>query len=146
MLIVVLVIGLFCGEFARWYARQLRRQGLIAQLHVQQQVTDSAIHLTIADMSSISAAGRKGFSVSSGDSFGHDKWTAQVDAYEGLDGRRIPRVFVEVSGGCDRDVLRPITIKNSGAPLEGQLLDRLIRAYRARGWPHEVVSIPAADK
>jgi hypothetical protein len=145
-MVVVLVIGLICGGFARWYAQQLRRQGLIAQLHVQQQVTDSAIHQTIAGMSSISSAGRKAFTISSGDSFGHDRWTAQVDAYERLDSRRIPRIFVEVSGGCDGEVLRPITIKAAGASLEGPLLDRLIRDYRAQGWQHEVVLVPAADK
>jgi hypothetical protein len=53
---------------------------------------------------------------------------------------------VEVSGGCDGDVLRPLTIKAAGASMEGPLLDRLIRAYRARGWRHEVVPRPAADK
>ena len=142
-MVAVLVVGLICGGFSSWYARQLRRQGLIAQLHVQQQVTDSVIHQTIAD---IAAAPQKASSVSSGDSFGLDKWTAELDAYERLDGRRIKRIFVEVSGGRDGDVLRPITIKASGASLERQLLDRLIRAYRVRGWQHEVVPLAAADK
>jgi hypothetical protein len=63
--------------------------------------------------------------------------------------KRLPSPFprrVEVSGGCNGEVLRWITIKAVGAFVEGPLLDRLIRAYRARGWPHEVVPVPAADK
>ena len=136
LMVAVLVVGLICGGFARWYTRQLWRQGLIAQLHVQQQVTDSVIHETHAD---IAAGGRKGFSFSTGASFGIDKWTERLDAYERLDDRRIPLIVVEVSGGCDEDVLRPITIKTAGASMDGQFLDRLIRCLRpgvaARGRP-----------
>jgi hypothetical protein len=141
-MVAVLVVGLICGGLARWYVRHTRRQGLIAQLHVQLQVTDSVIHQSIAD---ISSAGRN-LSFSTGDSFGHDKWTAEVDAYESPGDRRIPLILVEVTGGCDEDFLRPIVIKTSGATLEGQLLDRLIRAYRVQGWPHEVVPFPATAK
>jgi hypothetical protein len=57
----------------------------------------------------------------------------------------MPLVSVEVSGGCEDELLRPITIKTSGASLEGQLLDRLIPAYRDRGWRHEIIPLPAAE-
>jgi len=128
LMVAVLVVGMICGGLARWYARQLRLPGLIAQLHVQQQVTHSVIHETRAD---IAAAGRRVSSLSSGSSFATDKWTEHLDASESLDGRSIPLMVVEVSGGCDGDLLRPITIKTAGASMEGQLLDRLIRAYRS---------------
>jgi hypothetical protein len=143
LMIAVLVVGLICGGFARWYARQARRQGLIAQLHIQQQVTNSAIHAMRADLA---AAGRKDFSFLTRSAFEIDKWDEQLDAYEGQDDRRMPLIFVEVSGGCEEDLLRPITIKTSGASMEGQLLDRLTSAYRSRGWQHMVISLPAGHK
>lgn len=93
LMVVVLVVGLICGAFAQWYARQLRRQGLIAQLHVQQQVTDSVIHPAIANLST---TGPKPLTISSGDSFGHEMWTAQVDAYAVLGGRRVTEILVEI--------------------------------------------------
>jgi hypothetical protein len=140
LMAAVLVVGLICGGFARWYARWAQRQALIAQLHVQQQVTGSVLSQALVDISS----GRS-LSFSSEDLFdsGRAEWTAQADAYERLEGRRIPLIVVKVSGGCDGGALRPITIKAAGASLEGQLLDRLIRAYRARGWHHEVIALPA---
>jgi hypothetical protein len=143
-MVAVLVVGLIFGGFARWYARRAQRQALIAQLQVERQVTDSAISHAIAD---IPSTGRS-LSFSSGNTYyvGGDQWSAQLDAYESLEGRRIPLIVVEVSGGLDGDVLRPITIKVAGASLEGPLLDRLIRAYRARGWRHEVITLPVADK
>jgi hypothetical protein len=142
LMVVVLVAGLVCGLFARWYSRELRRQALVPQLHVQQQVTDLVIHEIDAEF----AANRKALSVWSGDAFGNDMWTAQLNAYESQDGRKKPRVSVAVSGGCDGDVLRPITIKTVGASMEGPVLDRLITAYRVQGWTHEVVTVPTADK
>jgi hypothetical protein len=142
-MVAVLVVGLICGGLARRYARLLRRQDLIAQLHLQQQVTDSVIREMHGD---IAAAGRKGFSYWTGDSFGLDDWATQINADDGPDGRRIPLIFVAVSGGCDEDILRPITIETAGASLEKPLIDRLIRAYRARGWRHEVVPLPAVDE
>ena len=147
LLVGVLVAGLICGGFARWYARRAQRQALIAQLQVQRQVTGSAksgISEAIADLID---AGRS-LSFTSDDTFDpdRDQWTAQLDAYEVRDGRRIPLIVVEVSGGREGDALRPITIKAAGASLEGPFLDRLIRDYRARGWRHEVIALPAADK
>jgi hypothetical protein len=143
LMVAVLVVGLICGGFARWHARRTHRQALIAQLHVQQQVTNSVIYQTHADLR---AAGRTNLSASTENSFGPNGWIERLDAYESPDGRRMPLIVVEVSGGCDDNLLRPITIKTSGASLEGQLLDRLIPAYRARGWRHEVLPLSAADK
>src|SRR5947209_15969396 len=76
LMVAVLVVGLTCGGFARWYARQARRQAVIAQLHVQQQVTNSVIHETRAD---IAAAGWKNFSFLTENSFGLDKWSERLD-------------------------------------------------------------------
>src|SRR4051794_40079199 len=143
LMVAVLVVGLICGGFAHWYARRARRQALIAQLHVQQQVTDSVIHQAIVD---ISVAGRGAFSVSSGDSFGHDEWTAEVDARESPGGGTIPRLLGGVSGGGEGDVPRPTTIKAAGASRKGPLLDRLPRPSRAGGGRHGVAPRPAADK
>jgi hypothetical protein len=144
LMAAVLVVGVICGGLARWYAFHLRQQGLIAQLHVQQQVTNSLVREAHAD---IAAAGRKNLSFLTKNSFGLDKWTEELDAYEdSLDGRRMPLISVEVSGGCDEDHLRPITIKISGASLEGRFVDRLTRAYQDRGWQHEVVPVPTAHE
>jgi hypothetical protein len=136
LMVAVLVVGQICGGFARW-------QALIAQLHVQQQVTNLVIHQTRAD---IAAAGRKNFSSLTENSSSLDDWAERFEAYESSDGGRMPLIVVNVSGGCDNDHLWPITIKTSGTPLEGYLLDRLIDAYRTRGWRHEVIPLPAADK
>jgi hypothetical protein len=150
LMVAVLVAGLICGAFADWRTRQLRRQRLIAQLGVQRQVTDSVIHQTIADIFKTrrptGSAVPLTFDVSRRDSFGPDKWRAQVDAFELLDGRKISQLLVEVSGGCDGDTLWPITLKVSGASMDAQLLDELRRAYRSRGWQHKVVPLPAAGK
>jgi hypothetical protein len=144
LMVAVLVIGVLCGGAARWYSRELRRQSLIAQLHVQQQVTDSVMRQSRIE---IIAAGRKDFSFLIQDSFELDQWTEQLDAFVSQGDRKLPLIFVEVSGGCDdEDLLRPITIKTSGASMEDSLVDRLIRAYRDRGWQHAVVSTPATDK
>jgi hypothetical protein len=55
LMVAVLVVGLICGGFARWYARRAQQQALIGELHVQRQVTNSIIHQTRID---ITAAGR----------------------------------------------------------------------------------------
>jgi hypothetical protein len=143
LMVAVLVVGLICGGFARWYARRAQMQARIAQLHAQQQVTNLLIQQGQADLR---AAGRKNLSYFTGNSFGPDGWTERLDAYESPDGRSRPLISIVVSGGCAEDLLQPITIRTSGAPLEGQLLDRLIDAYRTRGWQHEVIPLRAAEQ
>lgn len=50
LIVVVLVVGLVCGVVARWHARELRRQALIVQLRIQQEVMRSVIELMIFDI------------------------------------------------------------------------------------------------
>jgi hypothetical protein len=69
-----------------------------------------------------------------------------MDAHETLDGKSIRLIGLDESGGCDDDGVRHITIKTAGAPLEGPLVDRLIDAYRSRGWKCDVVPISAANE
>src|SRR5262249_56063454 len=104
--------GLVCGGFARWYARRAQRQALIAQLQAQRQVTGSAKSRISEAIADLIDAGRS-LSFTCDDTFDpdRDQWTAQLDAYEVRDGRRIPLIVVEVSGGRDGHALPAITIK-----------------------------------
>ncbi len=143
LLVAVLVIGLICGGLARWYAREARRRALLAELRTQQELTTSVIHQTRHDLE---AAGRKEVSFRTEDSFGPDEWRELIETCESPDGRHMRSIIVEASGGCDQGILRPITIRISEAPQKGLFLDRLIRAYHARGWLHEVAPGPSADR
>ena len=143
LIVAVLVTGLTCGGLIRWYIQQRWRQGLVAHLHVQQQVTNSVIYEALADVRADHSAVWRNLAVSTSDEFSRDKWTVEVEAHETLDGQRMPRIHLQVSGGCDDDVLRHIAIKASGASVEGQLVDRLVATYRTRGWKYDVV--PPSD-
>jgi hypothetical protein len=140
LMAAVLVVGLICGGIAHWRARQFRRQVLIVQLHIQEQVTDAALNQARNEMFHLC----RNHTSSSGHTWGYDRWALRAGGGETVDGERIPWINIEVEGRCDGDVLRPLVIFAAGFPKEGPLIDRLIHEYRARGWPYQVVARPSA--
>src|SRR5689334_1249269 len=50
LMAAVLVVGLLCGELVRWRALEARRRELLDQLHLQAQVTSSAISESRAEI------------------------------------------------------------------------------------------------
>lgn len=139
LMIVVLVVGLLCGSVARWRAREVRREQLLAELRVQEQVTNSALRQIVAE---INYPAREGFSCSTANSFNYRAWSSEVEAHETAGRDSTPLLYVEVSGGCDDESLRPIVISTSGASLDEELATRLVQAFVARGWPHVVSTSP----
>jgi hypothetical protein len=136
LMAAVLVAWLICGGAARWRARQLRRPALIAQMHVQEQVTDEALRQATNEVFPL----RPNRAGSHGRTYGYDRWAVWAGAYETVDDERVPWIEVEVEGRWDR----PLVIFAAGFPKEGPLIDRLAREYRARGWPYRIVTRPPA--
>jgi hypothetical protein len=144
LIVTVLVVGLICGVVARWRGREARRQALIAHLHVQQQLTNSMTQPVANAV--LRAAGHKNFVYSTDSSFSDGSWTERLNAYDVTNDGWKFLISVQVTGGCQDDVLQPITIKTSGGSMGGQLVDRMVRTYRDRGWQYEVVTLSTTNR
>jgi hypothetical protein len=66
-------------------------------------------------------------------------WTEKLDAWETRDGQRLALIRVTVSGDVGHFSLAPIVVETYGSPLDRPWLDRLLQAYRARGWRYKVI-------
>jgi hypothetical protein len=143
LMLAVLLVGLLCGGLARWNARRLRQQALMAEMRSQQQATSGTSAQARADLK---AAGRTNYSYLTSNSWSLGEWTDRVDAYQASRDGNLPLIVVNLTGGCDDEHLLLIIIRTSGAPLDGPLLDRLTRLYRDRKWRHGVISTPGGAR
>jgi hypothetical protein len=71
------------------------------------------------------------------------RWTERLDAWESRGGKDVPLIRARVSGANGEFAIRPIIVETYGAPPDAPWLDRLLRAYRARGWRYETVVRPS---
>ncbi|AMV40684.1 hypothetical protein [Planctomyces sp. SH-PL62] len=75
-------------------------------------------------------------------------WRLEVVGREDRDGRRpaAHRAILSGSNGRLASALAPIRVETFGSPSDVPWLDRLLRAYRERGWRYEVVRLPGAGR
>jgi hypothetical protein len=71
-----------------------------------------------------------------------DHWMERLEGWEVRDGRRVPLIRVIVSGANGRFRAPPIDVVYSGPSSGYPWLDRLLRAYQAKGWSYRVVRRP----
>lgn len=65
-------------------------------------------------------------------------WSLRLELLERREGGQIPVVLVEVSQSNGTFGLRPITIEPSGLEFDEEVVDRLDRAFRERGWAFRI--------
>ncbi len=57
----------------------------------------------------------------------------------------MPLIRATVSGNNGPFSLHPIVVETYGSRLDDQWLDRLLRAYRDKGWRFKVIQSPASE-
>jgi hypothetical protein len=76
------------------------------------------------------------------------QWTEWLEAWENRGGEKLSLIRATVSGDNGQlwqSSLQPIVVETYGSPLDGPWVDRLLRAYRERGWRYKVSSTPGAE-
>jgi hypothetical protein len=71
-------------------------------------------------------------------------WTEWLDGSETRKGQKLSLIRATVSGENGAFSLQPIIVETYGSPLDAPWLDRLLRAYREKGWHYKVVQVPAS--
>jgi hypothetical protein len=72
-------------------------------------------------------------------------WTEWLEAWEDGGGEKRYLIRAAVSGDNGQFSLQPILVETYGSPLDAPWVDRLVRAYRERGWRYKVISAPGAE-
>jgi hypothetical protein len=72
-------------------------------------------------------------------------WTEWLDGSETRNGQKLSLIRATVSGDNGWFSLQPITVETYGSPLDTPWLDRLLRAYRGKGWNYKVVQVPVSE-
>lgn len=136
MMILVLAVALVCG----WLARQLYWRTLREEAAIQLAVTTEV--MLGGSLGRIPGDGIRG---TSDDDFsepspGKVRWFRTYKL-----GNPDTRLLdLEVSGGCDRIGLQPISVKDYGGTLNARLIEALTRAYRERGWRYVIMPLAGA--
>jgi hypothetical protein len=136
MMLVVLVVGLACG----WLARLLHWRTPLEEARAQIEVTTDVMHGPATAWPTSHATSRGDFREASP---GQVRWFRTYEGWRDSDGARL--FDVEVSGGCDKTGLEPITIKDHGGTRNARLIGAMTRAYRERGWRY-VIAPPAGAR
>jgi hypothetical protein len=138
LMVAVAFVAVYCSQWAylqRWKSRR-------AVMYQQRDITRSIILEVKQD---IAAAGRTASEIrNESDRVTYTThWTERLEAWETRDGRRQLLMRATVSGDNGRFSLPPILVETYGSPLDDLWLDRLLRAYREKGWRCKVVQAPA---
>ena len=72
-------------------------------------------------------------------------WTEWLDGAETRKGQKLSLIRATVSGDNGWLSLQPIIVETYGSPLDSPWLDRLLQAYREKGWRYKVVQVPASE-
>lgn len=134
LMVVVATVAFYCALVAyvqRWESRR-------SLMYQQRDMTRSIILEAKQD---ITSAGRSAseFRNESDHVTYTSHWTEKLEAWETRNGQSEPLIRATVSGDCGRFSLPPILVETYGSPLDGPWLDRLLRAYRQKGWRYKVI-------
>ena len=134
MMLAVLLVACYLGFWAYVRGWEARRVVMYQQRDVTRSIMSEAKEI-------VTAAGRSTARLRhEGDRKTHTShWTERLDVCESRDGRDLPLIRAVVSGANGRFTTPPITVETYGSPLDGRWLDRLLHAYRTRGWRYRVV-------
>jgi hypothetical protein len=132
MLVVLTVASYlaFWDYLRRWEARRVVMQQ-------QHEVTRSILREAEVDLAVGPPASRV---LRWGDTVTYTThWTERIAVSEGRGESGDPLLRATVSGANGRFSLPPIRVEVQGPLGDGPWLDRLLRAYRERGWRYEVI-------
>lgn len=140
LMLTVAVVAVYCAGWA--YLRNWESRRTV--MYQQRDITRSIILEANQD---IAAAGRTASEIrNTSDRVTYTThWTEKLEAWETRQGRKQPLIRATVSGDNGRFSLAPITVEIYGSPLDGPWLERLFRAYRARGWRYRVIQGPSGS-
>jgi hypothetical protein len=148
VMFAVLVVGVALGLAARWYRQRIEREASLAEMMLQNSVTDTELSLAQSALaaSRVSQAGfattARGGSVSGWTSSRRSitSWITSLGLSYSQPGSGTVGLKFEVSGGLRGTNLEPITIEVTGPEALGKpVVDRLKRAYDAKGWRYRVI-------
>lgn len=136
-MLAVAFVAVFCGGLAylqRWESRR-------AVMYQQRDMTRS---IMLEAKQDIATAGHSAsvFRNESDRVTYTSHWTEKLEAWETRNGQRQPLIRATVSGDNGRFSLPPISIETYGSPLDDPWIDRLLKAYRAKGWRYKIVRAP----
>jgi hypothetical protein len=134
LMLVVAIVAVFCAEWAYMRRWESRRVGM----YQQRDLTRS---IFLAAKQDLAAAGHSAAEtrVESDRVTYTTHWTEKLEAWETAQGRRQPLIGVTVSGDNGYFTLPPIVVETHGGTSDDLWLDRLLRAYRERGWRYKVI-------
>lgn len=137
LMLAVLLVACYLGFWAylqRWEARRV--------VMYQQRDVTRAVMLEAQEV--IAAAGPSTARLR----LGRDRrtytshWAERLEVWESRDGKEVPLIRAVVSGTNGRFSIPPIVVETYGSSRDAPWLDRLIRAYKSRGWQYTVVDRP----
>ncbi|WP_406695481.1 hypothetical protein V5E97_31125 [Singulisphaera sp. Ch08] len=133
MLLVVLVASVlsFWAYLDRWERRRV-------VMYQQQGVTRSIMLVAEEDFAAAGHTRSQFRQVGTSKAY-TDHWTERLEAWGSRDGRDVLLLRAVVSGANGRFRAPPISVEIDGFPFESPWLDRLLRAYRTKGWQYRVV-------
>ena len=140
MMALVVVAAIECAFWTSLYKCEARRP-----LMYQQRDVTRAIMLEAQQ--DIAAAGHSTAEIRNERPRGtySYEWTEWLEAWEIRGGQKRPLIRAAVSGNDGQFALEPILVETYGSPLDAPWLDRLLRAYREKGWPYRVVQAPDSE-
>jgi hypothetical protein len=140
MMALVICAALWCN-FWVWLQRWEARRSVMYQ---QRDITQSIMQQAKQD---IFAAGRSAskLDIDRPRAAYTPHWTEWLEAWENCGGEKRYLVRATVSGDNGQFSLQPIVVETYGSPLNAPWVDRLLRAYRERGWRYKVISAPSAE-
>jgi hypothetical protein len=132
-LLAVLAIGLACGALARSYHQRLRREAALARLGPSARATNAVLHQAQADLVD-AGRGVSGVRITGN---GSDRaWGRELEVWTDTPTPHRTLLHLDVRGDVEDESIR---ITDFGAPLNARAVDRLVGAYRARGWRYRIV-------
>jgi hypothetical protein len=136
---LVIIAAFWCASWAylqRWEARR-------TIMYQQRDITRSVI---LEAQQDIVAAGHSAPLIRNERPGGTytTHWTEWLEGSETSKGEKLSLIRATVSGDNGWFSLQPIFVEMYGSPLDAPWLDRLLRAYRKKGWRYEVVQAPAS--
>jgi hypothetical protein len=135
LMVAILIVALFGGEWAYLEVWQARRSALYRQRHVTRMVISAA-----NDESAAGGQSSPWLWIETGRAADGSHWTLRLEARRERDGLElIPAAHAAVSSANDWLSLQPIIIETDGTALGDALVDRLVSSYRARGWRNQVI-------
>jgi hypothetical protein len=137
---LVIVAAVWCAFWAylqRWEARR-------TIMYQQRDITRS---IMLEAKQGIVAAGHSASEIRNDRPLGTGTahWTEWLEAWENREGQKLSLIRATVSGDNGRFSLQPIIVETYGSPLDAPWLDRLLRAYREKGWRYKVIRAPASE-